>query len=79
MTVTFANQTYDCLKALRYTNYAVLYLTDGGTAEFSGISETGWNQFQLSGGSWKMAPTIPTDAQRLDALEAAVLDIMGGM
>lgn len=79
MKVTYAGETYDCTKAARKNDSATLWLTDGSTVKFSGISEAAWQQFQLENGSWEIAAPTHSDTERLDALEAAMLVLMGGM
>ena len=76
MIVKFANQTYDCEKAVRDGDRAKLYFTDGGTVEFVGVSDTGWNQFQLEGGNWET--TEPTELERLRA-DVDYLSVMTGV
>lgn len=65
MKVTFANQTYDCTKAVREGDKATLYLTDGSLAEFVGVSESAWTKFQFEGGSWYQPPLDEVKAQRI--------------
>ncbi|HIS64778.1 MAG TPA: hypothetical protein IAA83_05335 [Candidatus Avoscillospira avistercoris] len=79
MKVIYGYDSYDCTKAVRDGNKATLYLTGGGTVEFVGVSEPAWDQFQFEDGSWDVVEPAPSAADRLDALEAAVLAMMGGM
>lgn len=79
MNVTFAGQTYHCTKAIREGNKATLHLTDGGMVEFSSVTDAAWNKFAFEGGQWEVIKPVPSDTVRLDALEAAMLTIMGGM
>lgn len=78
MKVTCFGQTYDCAKAVRRDDSATLYLTDGGTVQFSGVTESAWECFTLEDGSWVTEPTIPSDTARIDALESAMLAMMMG-
>lgn len=50
MKVTFVDQTFDCIKAVRETDTAKLYLSVGGTVKFAGVSD--WSAFSLEGGGW---------------------------
>ena len=63
MKVIFANETYDCTKAVRTETKATLYLEDGGTMDFIGVSD--WGAFALDGGEWS-APA-PTREDRIEA------------
>lgn len=74
MTVTVAGQSFPCTRAVKDGNAATLYLSDGGMAEFRGIHD--WDAFALEGGEWESA--LPSEADRLAALEAAVLAVMMG-
>ena len=65
MIVTYAGLNYNCIKAVRDSNKATLYLTDGGTAEFAGVSESAWERFQFDGGSWYQPPLEEVKAQRI--------------
>lgn len=76
MTVTYANQTYGCTKAVRNGDQATLYLTDGGTVEFVGVSDTGWDSFQLDGGDWEVPE--PTEIERLRA-DLDYISVMTGV
>ena len=76
MTVTYANQSYDCVKAVRDGTRATLYLTDGGTVEFVEVSAAGWGQFQLEGGNWET--TEPTELEQLRA-DLDYLSVMTGV
>ena len=76
MTVTYANQSYDCVKAVRDGTRATLYLTDGGTVEFVGVSAAGWGQFQLDGGGWET--TAPTELEQMRA-DIDYLSVMTGV
>lgn len=50
MRVIFAGETYDCLRAVRTEDRATLYLTDGGTVEFIGVSD--FSVFTFEDGNW---------------------------
>ena len=76
MIVTAAGEEFVCDRAVRSGDQATLYLTRGGIVEFSGVSEEGWKQFEITGGSWESA--APTELERLAALEAAMLAVMTG-
>lgn len=65
MRVTYANLTYDCIKAVRKGDNAALHLTDGGVVEFVGVSKSAWAKFQFEGGSWYQPPLEEVKAQRI--------------
>lgn len=75
MIVKFGEEEFVCDRAVRSEDKATLYLTKGGVVEFSGISEDGWRQFEMTGGDWE--GTAPTELERLAALEKAMLSMMG--
>lgn len=80
MIVTFAGKSYDCAKAVREGGNAVLHLTGGGAVEFVGVRDDAWEKFHLDGGAWEIVTPAPSNEERLDALEAAMLAVMmGGM
>lgn len=76
MIVKFGEEEFVCDRAVRTQDSATLYLTKGGIVEFSGISEAGWKQFEVTGGDWESA--APTELERLSALESAMLAMMMG-
>ena len=76
MIVKFGEEEFVCDRAVRSEDKATLYLTKGGVAEFSGVSEDGWRQFEMTGGDWESAS--PTELERLSALESAMLVMMMG-
>lgn len=76
MIVKFGEEEFVCDRAVRTQDAATLYLTKGGIVEFSGISEAGWKQFEVTGGDWESA--APTELERLSALESAMLAMMMG-
>ena len=76
MIVRFGEEEFVCDRAVKSKDKATLYLTLGGTAEFVGVSEEGWNQFEITGGDWESAG--PTELERLAALESAMLTMMMG-
>ncbi len=65
MKVTYANQTYNCIKAIREGNSATLYLADGGPIHLYGIQEDAWEKFQFEGGDWYQPPLEEVKAQRI--------------
>lgn len=65
MKVTYANETYDCTKAVRDGNKATLYLVNGSAVEFMGVSEAAWEKFRFEGGSWYQPPLEEVKAQRI--------------
>ncbi len=52
MIVNFAGQSFDCQSAVKSHDTAVLFLSDGGVAKFSGI--TNFSAFSFEGGSWDL-------------------------
>lgn len=54
MKITFANQSLECIKAIRADDNATIYLADGGKAEFIGVSD--FSQFVFEGGDWEIQP-----------------------
>ena len=76
MIVHFGEEEFVCDRAVKSEDKVTLHLTKGGVVEFSGISEEGWKQFEITGGDWESA--APTELERLSALESAMLTMMGG-
>lgn len=76
MKVTYAGESFDCTKAVRNGNKATLYLTDGGTVEFVGVSDAVWDQFQFEGGDWEEEE--PTEMERLRA-DLDYISVMTGV
>lgn len=76
MIVRFGEEEFVCDRAVRSGDKATLHLTKGGVAEFCGVSEEGWKQFEVTGGDWEA--DAPTEEERLAALEAAMLAVMMG-
>lgn len=64
MTISFAGQSYDCTRAVKDGNNATLYLAEGGTVEFFGVSN--WEAFQLEGGEWSAPEVTPEEQLRAD-------------
>lgn len=76
MKVTYANQSYDCTKAVRQGDKAMLHLTTGDVAEYMGVSEGAWEEFQLEGGNWEVIEPTPSLEERMDSLEGTMKEIM---
>lgn len=64
MKITFAGQSYACTRAVKDEKNAVLYLEEGGTVTFSGVSN--WAAFQLEGGDWSLPDVTPEEQLRAD-------------
>lgn len=64
MKVHFRGAAYDCIRAARDGNRAVLYLTGGEPLRFSGVSI--WEVFSLEGGDWSPPEVIPEEQLRAD-------------
>ena len=71
MQISYAGQSYDCVKAVRDGDKATLYLADGGMVEFAGVSETAWEKFEFEGGSWYQPPLEEVKADKIADLSAA--------
>lgn len=71
MQISYAGQSYDCVKAVRDGGKATLYLADGGMVEFAGVSETAWEKFEFEGGSWYQPPLEEVKAGKIADLSAA--------
>lgn len=65
MKVLFDGQTFDCVKAVKKTDTATLYLLNGCIVEFSGISD--WTAFSIEGGEWSIPELSPDE--RISILE----------
>lgn len=76
MIVRFGEEEFSCDRAVKSEDKATLYLTKGGVVEFSGVSDDGWKQFEITGGDWESS--APTELERLTALESAMLTMMMG-
>ena len=76
MIVRFGEKEFVCDRAIKSEEKATLYLSNGETVEFSGISEEGWNYFQLDGGDWDTPE--PTELERLRA-DIDFLSVMTGV
>lgn len=64
MNITFAGEQFACSKAVRDGSSAVLYLEDGGTVTFSGVSD--WDAFTIQGGDWSLPDVTPEEQLRAD-------------
>lgn len=71
MKVIYANQSYDCTKAVREGDKATLYLTDGNMVEFVGVSEAAWEKIQFEGGGWYQPPLDEVKTSKIVDLSAA--------
>lgn len=76
MIVHFGEEEFVCDRAVKSEDKVTLHLTKGGVVEFSGISEEGWKQFELTGGHWENA--APTELERLRA-DIDFLSVMTGV
>lgn len=50
--VTFCGESYTCNSAIKSGNTATLFLSDGGTVTFSGVTD--WSAFAFDGGGWDL-------------------------
>ena len=64
MTVKFLNEAYECIRAVQSEDSATLYLKDGGTVEFKGVSD--WSVFDLHGGEWSQPEITAQEQLRAD-------------
>ena len=71
MTVSFAGCAYDCTKAVRNGDKAVLFLTDGGSVEFRGIND--WEAFTLTDEDWSLPEVTPEEQLRADVDFIAIM------
>lgn len=71
MKVSFAGQTFDCTRAVRSSDTATLYLTEGGTVEFCGVNN--WEAFSLTGGDWSLPDVTETEQLRADVDFLAIM------
>lgn len=76
MIVTYANQSYDCTKAIREGEKATLYFADGSAVEFSGVADSAYEKFRFESGAWDVITPLPSDKERLSAIESAVTTLM---
>jgi hypothetical protein len=76
MFVTAYGTRYDCARAVKGSDYIRLYDAAGTLiASFDGIAD--FSGYTIEGGTWE-AP-LPTEKERLDALEAAMLEMILGV
>lgn len=74
MTVTVYGNRFECAKAIKGPDYVKLYDTNSVlAAEFLGV--TSFDGYEIEGGDWEMP--LPTEEERLSALEAAIMALMG--
>lgn len=71
MKVIYANQSYDCTKAVREGDKALLYLTDSSAVEFVGVADSAWEKFQFEGGGWYQPPLDEVKTSKIVDLSAA--------
>ena len=64
MIVTFSEQDFHCVKAVKDKDSAYLYLEDGGTVELRGVSD--WSVFSIDGGDWSLSEPTQTEQLRAD-------------
>lgn len=76
MTVTYAEKTYECSRAIRYVDKAVLYLLDGGSIELIGMSPHAWSNIVIDSGEWEVIEPTQSLEKRMDSLEGTMKEIM---
>lgn len=76
MIVTYMNENYDCVRAVRAGNRATLNLSDGGIVEFVNVKDHAWNQFSFDSGGWEIIEPTTSLKARMDSFEAAMKEIM---
>ena len=74
MQVTYMGTSYDCVRAMRKGNTAILHLADGGIASLYEVSDIAWKNISIQGGEWEAR--IPDDHDRISALESALMSLM---
>ena len=72
MKITFANQSLECIKAIRADENATIYLADGGKAVFIGVSD--FSQFVFEGGDWEIQPEPEPEATTEELLLGLAAD-----
>ena len=70
MTIKFAGQSFDCIRAARYGNQATIYLTDGSAVEFIGVSD--FSAFSFENGDWEEKPLPEIQSSRQEENKAAL-------
>lgn len=77
MKVLFSGMEYPCTRAVRRESTATLYLEDGGTVRFEGVSD--FEAFTLEGGGWSDPDVTPEEQLRADVdFIAAMTGVMLG-
>lgn len=71
MRVKFFDETFNCVKAVKHADSAILHLSDGGTVEFGGVND--WSSFSLDGGTWSAPDVTPEEQFRADLDFLAVM------
>ena len=71
MNVRFSGEEYSCIRAVRDSNRATLYLEEGGSMEFSGVND--WDAFSIEGGDWSPPDVTPEEQLRADVDFSAVM------
>lgn len=64
MNVIFSEQSYDCIRAVRDGDNAILYPKEGGSIHFGGVHN--WDAFTLEGGDWSLPDVTPEEQLRAD-------------
>ena len=65
MVVRFCGLEYECKKAVKEGNKVTLYMENGGTAEFFGITENAMSVFQFEGGNWYEKPLEDVKTEKI--------------
>lgn len=71
MKVLFADQQFDCSRAVRDGSTATLCLNEGGTVTFSGVQN--WDAFTIQGGDWSEPDITPEQQLRADVDFLAIM------
>lgn len=70
MTVTFAGQSFECNRAVRDEDKAIIYLIDGSSVEFVGVSD--FSAFSFEDGDWEERPLAEVQNARQEENKAAL-------
>lgn len=72
MKITYANKTYDCFKAVKTNNKAILYLKNGEKFEYIGVKEEEWDKFIFEGGTWYQEPIENLKLEKISLSKSAL-------
>lgn len=76
MIVTYMNQKYDCSRAVRVGDRAILILSDGGIVEFVKVKDSVWERFSFDSGDWEIIELTTSLEDRTASLTGTMEEIM---